>query len=103
MDSGSAERIILCILSMTRDVPGDVFLISSHEAFEEYMKERRKKEEEKLREQAEKDHLQVDEPVEFRILRTQRQFGGLLDISEQPAAWKDLDSNFGKWHSCVEI
>ncbi|GJQ13953.1 hypothetical protein GpartN1_g5744.t1 [Galdieria partita] len=94
MDSGSAERIILCILSLTGDVPGDLFLTSSHVAFEEYIKERRKKEDEKLREQAEKDHLQVDEPIEFRILRTQRQFGGLLDYSEHSVASKEWDPNF---------
>lgn len=96
IDSGTAERIILCILALTGDVSGDVFLMSSHTAFEEYVKEKHKKEEEKIREQAEKDHLQVDEPIEFRILRTKRQFGGLLDFSEQPIALKDWDSNFGK-------
>eukprot|EP00871_Galdieria_phlegrea_P000180 jgi/Galph1/1162/GphlegSOOS_G5751.1 len=92
IDSGSGERIILCILCLTGDVPGDVLLTSSHQAFEELMKERTRKEEEKVRERVERNHLQVDEAIDFRLLRTQRQFGGILDSSDQSKNVQDWDS-----------
>jgi coatomer subunit beta len=72
IDDGAAERIILCVRTMSGQVSADVWLDSSREAFCHVIRDQQQKKEKAAMLEARKEQVPVDELIDFRLLRSRR-------------------------------
>lgn len=85
IDDGAAERIVLCIRTITGEVSSKVWLDASRDAFSQVIQESQRKKETALLAEAKKEQVPVDELIDFRLLRSRRAStlaDGDVDIDE---------------------
>lgn len=85
IDDGAAERIILCVQTISGHVAPGVWLDSSREAFGHVIAEGHKKKESMALAEAKKEQIPVDELIDFRLLRSRRASAlaeGDVDVDE---------------------
>jgi coatomer subunit beta len=85
IDDGAAERIVLCVRTISGQVAPGVWLDASREAFTQVIRENQKKKEAMARSQAKKEQVPVDELIDFRLLRSRRATAladGDVDVDE---------------------
>lgn len=85
IDDGAAERIILCVRTISGDVTPGVWLDSSRDSFGQVIAENHKKKESAALEEAKKEQVPVDELIDFRLLRSRRASAladGDVDVDE---------------------
>lgn len=85
IDDGAAERIILCVQTISGHVAPGVWLDSSRGAFGQVIAEGHKKKESMALAEAKKEQIPVDELIDFRLLRSRRASAladGDVDVDE---------------------
>jgi coatomer subunit beta len=85
IDDGAAERIILCVRTISGHVVPGVWLNSSREAFGLVIHENHKKKQSMALAEAKKEQVPVDELIDFRLLRARRASAlndGDVDVDE---------------------
>jgi len=81
MDEGSAARLIGCIRALNGELPAEVYLNSSREAYVALVNEKKQKELRDAKELAKRNRVSVEALVEFELLRSRRVQGGVEDVS----------------------
>jgi coatomer subunit beta len=85
IDDGAAERIILCVRTISGHVAPGVWLESSRDAFGQVILENHKKKQSVALAEAKKEQVPVDELIDFRLLRSRRASAladGDVDVDE---------------------
>jgi coatomer subunit beta len=85
IDDGAAERIMLCVRTISGQVAAGVWVDASRDAFTQVIRESHKKKEAMAQSQAKKEQVPVDELIDFRLLRSRRATAladGDVDVDE---------------------
>lgn len=96
IDDGAAERVIMCIRTVSGDISSQVWLDASREAFSHVIQENQRKKQSALFQEAKKEQVPVDELIDFRLLRSRRASSlaeGDVDVDELALASATVGSS----------